>query len=126
MHKCKSVDYTEQRKSVAKLYYLVITHKLIVREALKAFPQDCDDVTIKTAWYALCYLEADEERRAKDEIYRKEQDEYINFIWQTLEKGEELPSNIVKSYQPYHSDMQNAHSKTFKGLIKELCKFLCC
>lgn len=126
MHKHKSIDYTEQRKSVAKLFYLVFTNKLIVREALKAFPPDCDDPTIRTAWHALCYLEADEERRAVDESYKKEQDEYVNFIWQTLSKGEALPENIIKTYLPYHSDMQNAHSKTLKGLFKELCKFLCC
>ena len=126
MHKRKSIDYTVERKKVANLILGVITNKLIVREALKSFPLDCEDETIKTVWYALCHLEADEEMRVKDDMYRQEQDEYINFLWQTLSKGEELPVNIIEAYRPFYTQTQGGNSNTIKGIWKKLSKFLNC
>lgn len=126
MRKCKSIDYTQERKLVAKLYYAVLTERLSVRDALTKFPQDCEDKTVTTAWYALCHLESDEELRIKDAMYREEQDGYLEFIAQTLEKGEQLPNNIINAYTPYHTEALNANSKTLKGFIQKMKKFLCC
>ncbi|MBQ4123301.1 hypothetical protein IJD44_06235 [bacterium] len=120
----KSVDYTNFRKQVSELYIAVLTKNLSVREALSSFPQDCEDKTIIAAWHALCHLEADEDLRAKDEMYKKEQDEYINFIAYTLDKGEELPENIVNSYLPYHENALVANSTKIKGILQNLKKFL--
>ena len=96
-----------------------------VREALNAFPQDCDDKTIIAAWHALCHLEADEDIRARDIMYKKEQDDYIDYIAFTLDKGEELPENIVNAYLPYHEHALNANSTKLKGIIQNIKKFLC-
>ena len=127
MRKSNSVvDYTEQRKFVSKLYLAVLTHKLSVREALIKFPQDCEDTTIIAAWYALCHFEADEELRIKDTMYAQEQDEYIEFIANTLQNGEALPENIVNSYAPYHSQALTANSNKPKGLLQKLKRFLNC
>lgn len=120
-----SIDYKDLRKSVSKLYIAVLTQRMTVREALNAFPKDCDDKTITAAWHALCHLEADEEIRLKDEMYRKEQDEYIEYIAFTLDKGLELPENIVNAYLPYHDSALVANSTGLKGIIKNIKKFLC-
>ncbi len=125
MHKCECVDYTELRKEVSKLYMNVLTGKLSVREALVQFPKDCEDKTIITAWYALCYLEADEDIRAKDIMYKEEQDDYLEFIAQTLEKGDELPPNIINEYKPYHTEALTANGDNLKGFFNRLKKFLC-
>lgn len=126
MSKRDSVDYSEIRKNVSKLYIAVLTQRVLVRDALAAFPKDCEDKTIIAAWHALCHLEADEELRAKDTMYKNEQDEFIEFIAFTLQKGEALPENIINSYKPYYNDTLVSPSKSFKGIINKLKRFLCC
>ena len=126
MSKQKSVDYSEIRKFVSELYIAVLTERICVREALMRFPKDCEDKTVIAAWHALCHLEADEELRKKDKMYEKEQDEYIESIAYTLQKGEELPQNVIESYIPYHEDALTPPTNTFKGIIHQLKKFLCC
>lgn len=126
MYKGVNTDYSEQRKEVSKLFIAVLTQRLSVRSALARFPKDCEDKTIIAAWHALCHLEADEDIRKKDEMFKKEQDEYIEFISFTLQKGEELPSNIINSYLPYHNEALVSPSTSFKGIINKLKKFLCC
>ena len=118
-------DIKTIRKKVSKLYIAVLTKRLPVRDALAKFPRDCDDKTIIAAWHALCHLEADEELRLKDKMYEKEQDEYIEYIAYTLEKGEELPSNIIDAYSPYYTDALMPAGKSVKGVLNKLKKFLC-
>lgn len=126
MQKRKSVDYRYIRKRVSNLFIGVLTQRLSVREALAAFPKDCEDKTLIAAWHALCHLEADEDIRKRDDMYRQEQDDYIDFIAHTLSKGEPLPANIINSYIPYHEDALIPNSTKMDGIIRELKKFLCC
>lgn len=126
MSKHKSIDYTETRKFVSKLYIGVLTERISVREALMKFPQNCEDKTIIAAWHALCHLEADEDIRAKDKMYKEEQNEYIEYIAFTLDKGQALPQNIIDSYLPYHEDALIPPNNSVKGIIHQLKKFLCC
>ena len=84
MYEHKSIDYSEIRKKVSRLFFGVLTKKLPVREALVRFPKDCEDKTIIASWHALCHLEADEDIRKKDLMYKQEQDEYIEFIAYTF------------------------------------------
>lgn len=122
----KGIDYSQERKFVSKLFFAVLTGKLSVREALTKFPKDCEDTTVIASWYALCHLEADEDIRLRDKMYREEQDDYIQYIAFTLEKGEALPSNIINEYKPFYSEALTPHSKTLKGAVKILKKFLSC
>ena len=127
MFKHESIDYSEIRKKVSKLFWGVLTKRLPIREALVLFPKDCDDGTIIASWHALCHLEADEDIRKKDIMYKQEQDEYIEFIAHTLEKGGALPENIIKSYIPYHSEaLIPIQNNSFRGIMNQLKKFLCC
>ena len=126
MHKHTCVDYSKERKRVSKLFFAVLTKRMPVRDALVKFPKECEDKTIIAAWHALCHLEADEDIRLKDIMYKEEQDEYIEFIAYTLEKGEELPSNIITSYIPYHNEALIPAGKGIKAIINKLKKFLCC
>lgn len=122
----RSVDYTQHRKCVANIFMGVLTKNIPVRDALANFPKDCEDETIIAAWHALCHLEADEDLRAKDSMYKEEQDNYIEYIAHTLSKGEELPENIIKSYFPYHETALIPNSNKMNGIIQTLKKFLCC
>lgn len=117
-------DYKEERKNIAQLIYMVLAETLHVREALLKFPNDMSDSTIKTAYHALVHFEADEDYRKKDLEYKEEQDDYLEFIAQTLEKGDDLPENIIRSYKKYYKSIDIPHTGKFKGILKSLCKFL--
>lgn len=126
MSERESVDFSEQRKKVSKLFFAVLMNKMKVRDALARFPKDCEDKTLIAAWHALCHLEADEDLRQRDIMYRDEQDEYIEYIAFTLKNGEELPSNIINSYTPYHNEALIPAGKSIKSIINKLKRFLCC
>lgn len=121
----KSIEKQELRKFVSKLYIGVLTEKISVREALMRFPKDCDDGSIIAAWHALCHLEADEDLRKRDAMYAKEQDEYIEYIAFTLNKGQSLPENVIKSYDLYHNSALTPSNGGLKGIIYHLKKFIC-
>ncbi len=122
----ESVDYTKLRKKVSKLFYDVLSGRMPVREALLKFPKDCGDKTITACWHALCHFEADEDIRKRDEQYKSEQDDYIEFIARTLNNGGELPQNIITEYDQYYNEALIAENKTWKGKLHKLIKFLCC
>lgn len=117
-------DYKEERKNVSKLIYMILADTLHVREAILKFPKDVNDSTIKTAYHALIHREADEEYRLKNLDYKEEQDDYLEFIAQILQKGDSLPQNIIKSYDKYYKNIDIPNSPGMKGLLKSLCKFL--
>lgn len=117
-------EYTEERKKISRLIYMILAESLSVKEALLRFPKDMNDETIKTAYHALIHYEADEDFRKNSLDYKDEQDDYLEFIAQILQTGNSLPQNIIKSYDKYYKNANMPHSKSMKGLIKSLCKFL--
>lgn len=116
--------YTEERKIVSRLIFMVLAESLHVKDAILKFPKDINDSSIKAAYHALIHMEADENLRARDLDYRDEQDDYLEFIAQTLQSGNSLPKNIIKEYDKYYKNIETPHSESMKGLIKSLCKFL--
>lgn len=112
------------RKYIGDLIIKVLTDKIIVREAIKLFPQDVKDNSIKSAYHALVHREADEDLRHRDLLYRDEQDSYLEELARILQKGQELPKNIIKNYNKYYREIQINHSGLFKNVIKKLCRFL--
>lgn len=117
-------SYKEERRIVSRLIYMVLAETLSAREAILKFPKDINDSTIKTAYHALVHREADEDFRYKDLDYKDEQDDYLEFIAQTLQDGNALPQNIIKSYDKYYKGAKTPSSESMKGLIKSLCRFL--
>lgn len=103
---------------------MVLTDSLCVREAILKFPKDSNDKSLKAAYHSLIHRESDEDLRRKDLNYKEEQDNYLEFIAQVLEKGNELPQNIIKNYEKYYKNIDTPHSESMKGLLKTLCKFL--
>ncbi len=123
----KTIDLeviVESRKFVSKIILEALTEKCCVRDALLKFPPESTDPSIQTAWKALCYLEADEDIRKKDKDYAQEQNDYIEMIAFTLQKGDELPKNIINAYTPYKTNALIPHSSGIKGVISKLTKFL--
>lgn len=120
----ETIDYSLCRKEVAELIFKVLTNQILVREALLKFPEDVLDPSIQASWHALCHLESDEDIRRRDFEYANEQNDFIEMIAFTLQKGEELPRNIINAYLKYHEEALIPHSKKLKGVINKLTRFL--
>ena len=116
----------EDRQFVSRLIYSVLTNRICVREAILHFPKDRKkDKSLKAAYYALVHREADELLRAKDIEYKEEQDEYLEFLAETLQKGEPVPKNIIREYEQFYKDNEPLkYSDGLKDIFNNLCKFL--
>lgn len=119
----KSNDIKLIRAKVSALIFKVLTDSLHVKEALDMFPKDVDDSSLECAWHALIHLDADEDLRAKDIEYSKEQDEYLEMIAFILKEGNELPDNIIRSYNQYYEDTVLPKKPSFINTIKSLFRY---
>ena len=117
------MDNTNNRKFVGRLIYAVLTERKNVREAIKLFPET-KDVNIECAYHALVHYEADEEMRYKDIEYREAQDDYLEFLAQTLSEGKNLPKNIIEDYKPYYKGIARPWQEGFEGFWKEFKRFI--
>jgi len=109
----------DNRKVVADLIRKVLIYGAPAREAILRFPKDTQDRSILAAYHALVHFEADEDLRARDLLYKEEQDDYLEFISCTLERGEDLPDNIIKSYDEFYET-----TSIPKGFWQSFLKFL--
>lgn len=114
----------EDRVYVAGLIRQVLISRLCVREAILNFPRDTEDKSIQAAFHALVHYEADEDLRARDSLYREEQDDYLEFISYVLERGEDLPENIIENYEKYYACANIPHEENTKGFFKGFFRFL--
>ena len=114
----------EERKQVATLIRNVLTAKLCVREAINQFPNTIEDESIQSAYHALVHLEADEDLRLRDILYKEEQDNYLIMLAEILDSGEDLPFNIINSYKEFYQSANIPNSTDFKGKLKSFFKML--
>ena len=95
-------EIIESRKKAATLLKQCLYGRLIVREALKQWPESKDDPTLLCAKHALIHYEADEDLQKKDPEYISEQISWLEQIINTLSNGEALPKNIIETYEEYY------------------------
>ena len=117
-------DFKENRAFVAVLIRKVLIGALTVGEAVRNFPFDTGDKSLEAAYHALVQYEADEDLRRRDLMYREEQDEYMEMIAYTLDKGDSLPDNIIRNYEKYYSESSIPHKHDRKGAIRSFLRFL--
>lgn len=117
------MDDTNNRKFVGRLIFAVLTERKNVREAIKLFPES-KDRNIECAYHALVHYAADEEMRYIDIEYREAQDEYLEFLAQTLSEGKDLPKNIIEEYKPYYNGTAKTWQNGLKGFVKEFLRFI--
>lgn len=103
--------------------YSVLTERRCVREALKLFP-DSMDKNIECAYHALVHFEADENIRYQNIEYREEQNDYLEFIAETLSAGKELPRNIIADYEDYYKGTASVWENSWHGFLKEFLRFI--
>ena len=113
----------DNRKFVGRLIYSVLTQRRCVRDAIALFP-DSRDKNIECAYHALVHYEADEDLRYKDYEYKEEQDDYLEYIAQTLTAGEELPRNIIADYENFYKGTAHKWNSSVQGFFKEFFKYI--
>ena len=112
------------RIAVSKLLRRVRIGELCVRDALLLYPKDTDDESLIAAYHALIHYEADEDLRNRDRLYKEEQDDYIEFLSYILERGENLPENIIANYKKYYDSAPILYKNTPQGFFKSFWKTL--
>lgn len=106
------------RRYVAELLRSVRLGALSVRQAMLKYPKDTKDESLIASYHALIHYEADEDIRARDILFREEQDDYLEFIYTTLANGEDLPQNIIDSYKEFYNKAPILHEQNAKGFWK--------
>ena len=117
------MEEIENRKFVGRLIFAVLTERRNVRDAIKFFPET-KDRNIECAYHALVHFAADEEIRYKDIEYKEAQDDYLEFLAQTLSEGKCLPQNIINEYKPYYKGVSHLWINGFQGFCKQIKKFI--
>ncbi len=117
------MNNSDNRKFVGRLIFEVLTERKNVREAIKLFP-DSKDKNIECAYHALVHYSADEEMRYKDIEYREAQDDYLEFLAQTLSEGKPLPKNIIDEYKPYYKGVSRVWTDGWQGFWDEFKRFI--
>lgn len=115
---------TKNRAKVADLIFKILTQKLCVRDALFAYPNFDTDTSLEAAWHAILHYEADEDLRAKDLEYAQVQDDFLESLAFLLQKGEDLPANIISQYKNFYKESLICKPQKGKNLWKMLCRFL--
>lgn len=114
----------ETRKKVAEILRKVRLGSLRVKDALLLFPDDSKDRSVVACYHALIHYDADEDLRLRDKLYAEEQDDYIEFLSNIMEKGENVPENIIVNYEQYYKAGNIPHQKNTKGFIESFLRFL--
>ena len=114
----------ETRKQAAKILIDVILEKISVLEALKSFPQNSSDLSVRTCFHILVHFESDEDLRKNDPVYKETQDDFIVETAETLLRGNSLPVNIIKEYKDFYESDLFYPEMTKDNIIKRLRKII--
>ena len=114
----------EERSYVSQLIRYVLMGNILVREAILNYPRSTSDPSLVAAYHALIHYEADEDLRVRDVLYKEEQDDYLEMLANILEKGDDLPDNIIKAYKQYYKSANIPNGNDARGLIKSFLRFL--
>lgn len=114
----------ETRKQAAKILIDVILEKISVLEALKSFPQNSSDPSVRTCFHILVHFESDEDLRKNDPLYKESQDDFIVETAETLLKGNSLPVNIIEEYKDFYKSDLFYPEMTRDNIIKRLRKII--
>ena len=117
-------SFIKDRKAVSELIFDVLTQKISVLDALKQYPKNLSDPTLNAAFHALVHLEADEDLRKNDSLYKDEQHMYLEGIARILAKGDPLPCNVIEEYSKYYKESLIYPNTDKKSVFQRLKKMI--
>ncbi len=107
----------QSRKIISELIIDILSGKINIQDAIKKFPQNINDESAQCAFHAILHYEADEDYRQHDLLYSEEQKDYLEYIANLFENGEDIPANIIEEYKKYY---ESAPLLSKKGIIYAL------
>ena len=117
-------DIIKQRKEISNVLFDVLSGKQSVLDAVLHFPTSSPDSSVNVCFHILVHLEADEDIRAKDPLYKEEQDEFILYVAELLQKGENIPINIINEYNGFYKETLVYPEINKETVIARLKKFI--
>jgi len=111
------------REATGKILFSVISGALTTFEAIKYFPKNVEDTSVKIAWHALLHYDADEEIRLREPDFAQEQIKYIEMLAKILVEGKELPENILQEYEELYIDTVLPKNYNWWGKVKAFFRF---
>jgi len=111
------------REATGKILFSVISGALTTFEAIKYFPKNVEDTSVKIAWHALLHYDADEEIRLREPDFAQEQIKYLELLAKILSEGNELPKNMLQDYEELYIDTVMPKRYDFFGKLKAFFRF---
>ena len=111
------------REATGKILFSVISGALTTFEAIKYFPKNVEDTSVKIAWHALLHYDADEEIRLREPDFAQEQIKYLELLAKILSEGNELPKNMLQDYEELYIDTVMPKRYDFLGKLKAFFRF---
>ncbi len=124
MSKDREILIKKAREAVGQLLFSVITKQITPFEAVKYFPKNMEDTSLKIAWHALLHFDADEEMRLNDAAFAQEQFQYIEMLAKILSGGNSLPQNMLDDYEYLYKETVMPKRYDFFGILKSFFRFL--
>ncbi|HSA07657.1 MAG TPA: hypothetical protein P5556_10825 [Candidatus Gastranaerophilales bacterium] len=113
-------EIIEAKKLISELILDILSEKTSVQNAIKRFPQDIKDESIECAFHAILHFEADEDYRKNDPEYADEQWDYLEYIADLFQRGEDLPLNIIQEYRKYYESAPLIGKNDIMSVLKNL------
>lgn len=120
----KSILIKKARENTGKLLYMIIEGAISPFDAIKYFPKNIEDTSLKIAWHALLHYDADEDMRKSDSSYAQEQILYIETLAKILSAGNKLPQNMLQDYEAIYKTTVLPKHYNWLGKIKAFFRFL--
>lgn len=111
---------TQARKTISEIIIDILAEKISIREGIKKFPDYIGDESAECAFHAILHYDADEDFRKLDPDYLEEQNNYLEYIAELFQKGEDLPANIIDEYRQYYEKPPLLSKKGIINTIKNL------
>jgi len=118
------IDKLKTRKKMADTLFSVLAGRTSVLRAVSDFPKNIPDDSVNVCFHILMHLEADEDIRKEDNIYREEQDEFILQVASFLQAGEDIPINIINEYNDFYKETLIYPEINRHTVISRLKKFI--
>ena len=124
MNNNQEILIIKAREATGKLFYSLIQGAISPRDAIKYFPRNVEDISLKIAWHALLHFDADEDMRKSNPDYAQEQIVYIEMLAKILSDGKQLPQNILEEYENIYIDTVLPKNYNWWGKLKSIFRFI--
>ena len=108
------------KKTISQLIIDILAERISVQDGIKKFPRGIEDDSVECSLHAILHYEADEDYRKQDPEYAVEQKDYLEYIANLFQQGEDMPINIIEEYKKYYETAPVISKKGIIYMLKNL------